>query len=77
VQLYARAAADAVLEGKAAAPIQGRSDEGEFVELDADGNPVSAPREHADHKPRPAAKKAPAHHEHAEPAAAEGDSHAG
>ena len=40
VQLYARAAADAVLEGKAAAPIVGRGDE-EFVELDADGNPVA------------------------------------
>jgi len=39
VQLYARAAADAVLEGKAAAPIVGRSED-EFVELDAEGNPV-------------------------------------
>ncbi len=39
VQLYVRAAADAVLEGKAASPIvAGRDDE--FVELDADGNPV-------------------------------------
>jgi small subunit ribosomal protein S2 len=40
VQLYARAAADAVLEGKAAAPIVGRSED-EFVELDAEGNPVA------------------------------------
>ncbi|HEY2346487.1 MAG TPA: 30S ribosomal protein S2 [Xanthomonadaceae bacterium] len=40
VQLYARAAADAVLEGKAASPIVGRQDD-EFVELDADGNPVA------------------------------------
>jgi small subunit ribosomal protein S2 len=39
VQLYAHAAADAVLEGKAAAPIVGRSED-EFVELDAEGNPV-------------------------------------
>jgi small subunit ribosomal protein S2 len=39
VQLYTRAAADAVLEGKAAAPIVGRSED-EFVELDAEGNPV-------------------------------------
>jgi small subunit ribosomal protein S2 len=39
VQLYTRAAADAVLEGKAAAPIVGRAED-EFVELDADGNPV-------------------------------------
>ena len=41
VQLYARAVADAVLEGKAAAPIQARSDESEFVELDEEGNPVA------------------------------------
>ena len=40
VQLYARAAADAVLEGKAATPIVGRSED-EFVELDAEGNPVA------------------------------------
>ena len=39
VQLYVRAAADAVLEGKAAAPIVGNAND-EFVELDADGNPV-------------------------------------
>ncbi len=75
VQLYARAAADAVLEGKAAAPIQGRAEEGEFVELDADGNPVSAPRDRADHKPRHAAKKAPAHHAQDAAAASEGEAH--
>jgi small subunit ribosomal protein S2 len=40
VQLYTRAAADAVLEGKAAAPIVGRAED-EFVELDAEGNPVA------------------------------------
>lgn len=40
VQLYTRAAADAVLEGKAAAPIQASRDD-EFVELDAEGNPVA------------------------------------
>ena len=40
VQMYSRAAADAVLEGKAAAPIVGRSED-EFVELDAEGNPVA------------------------------------
>jgi small subunit ribosomal protein S2 len=39
VQLYTRAAADAVLEGRAAAPIVGRAED-EFVELDAEGNPV-------------------------------------
>jgi small subunit ribosomal protein S2 len=41
VQLYARAAADAVLEGKAAAPMIPASAKDEFVELDAEGNPVA------------------------------------
>ena len=40
VQLYARAAADAVLEGKAAAPIMASGDD-EFIELDEQGNPVA------------------------------------
>jgi len=40
VQLYVRAAADAVLEGKAAAPQMAARDD-EFVELDAEGNPVA------------------------------------
>ena len=40
VQLYVRAAADSVLEGKAAAPQAGMRDD-EFVELDAEGNPVA------------------------------------
>ncbi len=40
VQLYARAVADAVLEGKAAAPAAAANRD-EFVELDADGNPVA------------------------------------
>lgn len=43
VQLYARAAADAVLEGKAAAPAAGVRED-EFVELDAEGNPVADKR---------------------------------
>ena len=43
VQLYARAAADAVLEGKAAAPPVGVRDE-DMVELDAEGNPVAQGR---------------------------------
>ncbi|HJU39734.1 MAG TPA: 30S ribosomal protein S2, partial [Tahibacter sp.] len=38
VQLYVRAAADAVLEGRAAAPQSAVSDKDEFVELDAEGN---------------------------------------
>ena len=41
VQLYVRAAADAVLEGKAAAPQYAAAAKDEFVELDADGNPVT------------------------------------
>ena len=60
VQLYTRAAADAVLEGKAAAPIQASAGDDEFVELDAEGNPVAkdaeAPRKPRGEK-RPAAKK--------------------
>ncbi len=40
IQLYARAAADAVLEGKAAAPIMAGSGD-DFVELDAQGNPLA------------------------------------
>jgi len=51
VQLYARAASDAVLEGKAAAPIVGGADD-EFVELDAEGNPVSM-RDNERAKPAP------------------------
>lgn len=39
VQLYARAAADAVLEGKASAPQYAAAAKDEFVELDAEGNP--------------------------------------
>ncbi|MEJ7747382.1 MAG: 30S ribosomal protein S2 [Luteimonas sp.] len=55
VQLYARAAADAVLEGKAAAPAAGGRED-QFVELDAEGKPVTDKR-----GPRRApASKAPA-----------------
>ncbi len=53
VQLYVRAAADAVLEGKAAAPVMASRDD-EFVELDAEGNPVAK----ADKKDAP--RRAPA-----------------
>jgi len=63
VQLYARAAADAVLEGKAAAP-QAAVREDEFVELDAEGNPVKqdkrAPRGRAPGAKPPAKKAAEA-----------------
>ncbi len=40
VQLYTRAVADAVLEGKAAMPITAAEANDEFVELDAEGNPI-------------------------------------
>ena len=42
VQLYVRAAADAVLEGKAAAPQVAVSDKDEFVELDSEGHVKAA-----------------------------------
>ncbi|HAI58758.1 MAG TPA: 30S ribosomal protein S2 [Xanthomonadaceae bacterium] len=69
VQLYTRAVADAVLEGKAAAPIQANAGDDEFVELDADGNPIAKeadnrrprsdkPRNDRDRRP-PAKKGAP------------------
>ena len=41
IQLYARAAADAILEGKAAAPAAAQGDANDFVELDEEGNPVA------------------------------------
>ena len=73
VQLYTRAIADSVLEGKAAAPMVAASKD-EFVELDAAGNPVAkearerdrddrrkpAPRKPAPKKAAPARKPAPA-----------------
>ncbi len=50
VQLYARAAADAVLEGKAAAPAYAAAAKDEFIELDAEGNPRT--KEAADRRER-------------------------
>ncbi|WP_298857596.1 30S ribosomal protein S2 [uncultured Aquimonas sp.] len=61
VQLYARAAADAVLEGRAAAPQSARMDD-EFVELDAEGNPVAkedGERKPAPRRPAPGNKRGP------------------
>jgi small subunit ribosomal protein S2 len=55
IQLYARAAADAILEGKAAAPDAAHGDANDFVELDEDGNPIAK----ADHKPSPRREGAP------------------
>ena len=64
VQLYVRAAADAVLEGKAAAPQMAARADDEFVELDAEGNPVAkedrkgAPRPPRRDDKRPAPRRA-------------------
>ena len=65
VQLYVRAAADSVLEGKAAAPQMAASEKDEFVELDGQGNPVTKDaandrdRDRNDRR-RPAPRKQPA-----------------
>jgi small subunit ribosomal protein S2 len=59
VQLYVRAAADAVLEGKAAAPQMAARDD-EFVELDAEGNPIAKEdKKGAPRRPAPAKKGPP------------------
>jgi small subunit ribosomal protein S2 len=58
VQLYVRAAADAVLEGKAAAPIIANHND-EFVELDADGNPIAKDDKKTPARRVPAKKGAP------------------
>src|SRR6185312_11687468 len=63
VQLYVRAAADAVLEGKAAAPQVAAGEKDDFVELDAQGNPVtkeSADNRDRDNRRKPAPRKPPA-----------------
>ncbi len=54
VRLYAQLAADAILEGRASAPIPAGDDD-EFVELDADGNPVETKA--SDGAPKKAARK--------------------
>ncbi len=56
VQLYVRAAADSVLEGKAAAPQAAMRDD-EFVELDAEGNPVAKEDKKAAPRRAPPPKK--------------------
>ncbi len=56
VQLYVRAAADSVLEGKAATPQAGQRDD-EFVELDAEGNPVAKEDKKAAPRRAPPPKK--------------------
>jgi small subunit ribosomal protein S2 len=56
VQLYVRAAADSVLEGKAASPQMGNRED-EFVELDAEGNPVAKEDKKAAPRRAPAPRK--------------------
>jgi small subunit ribosomal protein S2 len=80
VQLYVRAAADSVLEGKAAAPQVAMGEKDDFVELDAQGNPVT--KEAADHRDRdnrrkPAPRKPPAKRAPARRAAPPRDAGAG
>ncbi|MDA3914843.1 30S ribosomal protein S2 [Oleiagrimonas sp.] len=64
IQLYTRAVADAVLEGKAASPAHAKGDGNDFVELDAEGNPVmksdSGEKKARAPAKKPVAKKAPA-----------------
>jgi small subunit ribosomal protein S2 len=60
IQLYARAAADSILDGMAAAPTAARGDANVFVELPEEGNPVAkdnAPR--GDRRGAPDKKGAP------------------
>ncbi len=57
VQLYVSAAADAVLEGKAAAPQMAVGEKDDFVELDADGNPVAKESRERDDRRKPAPRK--------------------
>ena len=69
VQLYVRAAADGVLEGKAAAPQMAARDD-EFVELDAEGNPVAKEdKKSAPRRPPAPAKKGPPRRDGAAPRA--------
>ena len=71
IRLYAQLAADAILEGRASAPLPA-GDGDEFVELDADGNPIEAPKASERKKPAPkASKKTAKKKTAAKPAAAE------
>jgi small subunit ribosomal protein S2 len=56
IRLYAQLAADAILEGRASAPMPA-GDVDEFVELDADGNPIEAPATDKEAASRTAKKK--------------------
>jgi small subunit ribosomal protein S2 len=57
VQLYASAAADAVLEGKAAAPAVVAGEKDDFVELDAEGNPIGKDARDRDDRRKPGPRK--------------------
>jgi small subunit ribosomal protein S2 len=65
VQLYTRAAADSILEGKAAAPQFAAAQKDEFVETDAEGNPIpkkahdnrDRDRDRGDRRDKPGARK--------------------
>ena len=60
IQLYSRAAADSVLEGKAAAPAIAMGSGDDFVELDADGNPLAgAPKPENNRRGKPNDRKGP------------------
>ena len=58
VQLYTSAVADAVLEGKAAAPMVAVNND-DFVEMDAEGNPIAKDRKQAPRGKPPAKRGAP------------------
>jgi len=74
VQLYVRAAADAVLEGKAAAPQMAARENDEFVELDAEGNPIAKEdRKAAPRAPRRDDKRPGAPRRDARPPRGKGD----
>jgi small subunit ribosomal protein S2 len=57
VQLYTGAVADSVLEGKAAAPQMAGTAKDEFVELDAQGNPMAKEARERDDRRRPGPRK--------------------
>ncbi|MEZ5460836.1 30S ribosomal protein S2 [Dokdonella sp.] len=75
VQLYTSAVADAVLEGKAAAPAVAVNAD-EFVEMDAEGNPVAKDNDRRKQAPRgkpPAKRGAPSGARRTGPAKPRGD----
>jgi small subunit ribosomal protein S2 len=57
IRLYAQLAADAILEGRASTPVAGEGDGDEFVELDAEGNPIESSAAEKKEAPRTVKKK--------------------